>query len=171
MINKFLDFVRVSPTQYQACDNIEKTLNEAGFTKLSESDKWNLSNGGKYYITRNNSSVIAFTLPTDLSNLSFNITAAHLDSPTFKLKPNFTIDGAYQKLNTEVYGGPIFSTWMDRPLNIAGRVVLKDEKGIRTVNVSLDDAVCMIPNCSIHYHRELNNGAKFNPQIDLLPIF
>ena len=170
MINKFLDFVRVSPTQYQACDNIEKTLNEAGFTKLSESDKWNLSNGGKYYITRNNSSVIAFTLPTDLSNLSFNITAAHLDSPTFKLKPNFTIDGAYQKLNTEVYGGPIFSTWMDRPLNIAGRVVLKDEKGIRTVNVSLDDAVCMIPNCSIHYHRELNNGAKFNPQIDLLPI-
>ena len=170
MINKFLDYVKVSPTQYQACENAEKMLNEAGFEKINESSKWNLKLGGKYYITRNNSSCIAFTIPTELSNLSFNITAAHLDSPTFKLKPNFTLDGAYQKLNTEVYGGPIFFTWMDRPLNIAGRVVLKTNEGIKTVNVSLDDAVCMIPNCSIHYYRELNTGVKFNPQIDLLPL-
>ena len=88
MINKFLDYVKVSPTQYQACENVEKMLNQAGFVKVNESCKWDLSLGGKYYITRNNSSLIAFTLPTNVSNISFNITAAHLDSPTFKLKPN-----------------------------------------------------------------------------------
>lgn len=166
-----LNFIKASPTAFHAAANIKTELDKAGFEALSENKKWNLKKGGKYYITRNSSSVMAFTIPTNLENLSYNITAAHLDSPTFKLKPNFTIDtGKYIKLNTEVYGGPILNTWLDRPLNIAGRVIVR-ENGLKTKLISFDKAMAMIPNCSIHYYHELNKGVALNPQNDLAPIF
>lgn len=165
-----LKFIKNSPTAFHAANNIIIELDKAGFICLSENEKWELKKGGKYYITRNLSSVMAFTIPNNIDDLSFNITAAHLDSPTFKLKPNFTIDtGKYTKLNTEVYGGPILNTWMDRPLNIAGKVVVKDN-GLKSKLVSFDKAMAMIPNCSIHYYHELNKGVQLNPQSDLVPI-
>lgn len=170
-MEKLLNFIKNSPTAFHAAKNIANILEDNGFIQLSESDLWNLKPNGKYYITRNSSSVLAFTIPSDINQLSFNITAAHLDSPTFKLKPNFTMDtGKYLKLNTEVYGGPILNTWLDRPLNIAGRVIIKDN-GLKTKLISFDKPMAIIPNCSIHYYPELNKGAVLNPQIDLLPLF
>lgn len=166
-----LKFIKQSPTAFHAAKNIEAMLEEHGFVKLSESHKWELYRGGKYYISRNSSSVLAFTIPQEIGEMSFNITAAHLDSPTFKLKPNFTIDTSrYIKLNTEVYGGPILNTWMDRPLSIAGRVIVKDN-GLKTRLVSFERPLVIIPNCSIHYYHELNKGVALNPQMDLLPLF
>lgn len=169
-MQKLLNFIKNSPTAFHAAKNIGDVLTRNGFIKLSENQKWNLISGGKYYITRNSSSVIAFIIPSDESELSFNITAAHLDSPTFKLKPNFTIDtGKYGMLNTEIYGGPILNTWMDRPLNIAGRVIV-DDNGLKTKLVSFDKAMAIIPNCSIHYYPELNKGVALNANNDLVPL-
>lgn len=171
-MNGFLDFIKDTPTAFHAANKCANILKGNGYKELAESSEWKLEAGGKYFFTRNNSSVYAFVIPNDLKELSFNITAAHLDSPTFKLKPNFTLDlGNYIKLNTEVYGGPIFMSWLDRPLNIAGRVLIReDNRTITTKLLSFNRAICMIPNCSIHYNRELNKGYAFNPQNEMLPI-
>ncbi len=169
---KFLDFLKSSPTCYHAVNNLAGMLDKAGFTKLNESEKWDLKAEGKYYFTRNNSTLFAFTLPKNLDNVAFNITAAHSDSPTFKLKPNFKLDkGNYAMLNTEVYGGPIFNTWMDRGLNIAGRVTVKENDSIVSKLISFDKPMVIIPNSPIHYYPELNTGVKYNPQVDLIPLF
>ena len=168
----FLNFIKESKTMYHACNTISKILDDNNFIKLNENEKFNLELGKNYYFTRNNSSVIAFKLPKKLDDLSFNISAAHLDSPTFKLKPNFEIDlNRYQMLNTEVYGGPIYSTFMDRPLDIAGRVLIKDNNKIITKLFSFDKPVCMIPNLCIHFNRNANTEMNLNPQKDMLPLF
>lgn len=167
-----LEFIKKSPTAFHAVRECEVKLNNKGYIKLNENEKWDLKLGGKYYITRNSSALLAFHLPDEISKLSFNITAAHTDSPTFKLKPNFTLDkGKYGMLNTEVYGGPILNTWLDRPLNIAGRVIVKENNGISTRLISFDKPMCIIPNCSIHYYHELNKGVALNPQNELVPLF
>ena len=170
-MKRFLGFVKDAPTAFHAAYKASEILKNNGFVELNEKDKWNLVKGGKYFFTRNSSSVYAFSIPEDINDLGFNITAAHLDSPTFKLKPNFTLDtGKYIKLNTEIYGGPIFMSWIDRPLNIAGRVMVKDGNKLVTKLLSFNRAICMIPNICIHYNRELNSGYAFNPQNELLPI-
>ena len=168
----FLEFLHDTPTMFHAEKKIKDILLENNFIELNEGKKWNLLPNGKYFITRQSSSVLAFVLPNNIANISYNITAAHLDSPTFKLKPNYKmVVGKYVKLNTEVYGGPIYNTWMDRPLNIAGRVIVRTNEGIEEKLISFDEAIAMIPNCSIHYYHELNKGAILNPQVDLIPIF
>ncbi|MDE6047817.1 MAG: M18 family aminopeptidase, partial [Anaeroplasmataceae bacterium] len=119
----------------------------------------------------NMSSLLAFVLPKDTLK-GFHITAAHLDSPTFKLKPNFTLEkGKYIKLNTEVYGGPIYSTWMDRPLGIAGRVFVLENNVLQAKLVNIDKPMLCIPNLPIHYNRNVNKGVELNPQVDMLPLF
>ena len=170
---EFLDFLEKAPTAFHAVSEITNILDSFGYTRIQEGEKWKLENGGKYYFTRNNSSVLAFQMPQEIKELSYNIVAAHTDSPTFKIKPNYTlVKGRYNELNTEVYGGPILNTWMDRPLNIAGRIIVKsNDHTLKTMLVSFDKPMCVIPNCSIHYYHELNSGVKLNPQIDLLPIF
>ena len=171
MINKFLDFIQDTPTAFHAAKKFKDILDENGFKELLECEAWILEPGGKYYIGRNMSSVLAFVIPT-MGAHSFNITAAHLDSPTFKLKPNFELSrGRYLKLNTEVYGGPIFNTWMDRPLGIAGRVVVDSENGVVAKLINIKEPMAVIPNLPIHYNRKVNTGYELNPQIDLLPIF
>lgn len=168
----FLEFLHDSKTAFHACMKSKEILLQNGFIELNEVDDFKLEKGKNYFLTRNNSSVIAFQIPNDLSNLGFNITAAHLDSPTFKLKPNFELDFTrYQKLNTEVYGGPIFYTWFDRPLDIAGRVLVKNGNSIETKLISFNKAMAVIPSLSIHYNREANSGQKLNPQEDMLPIY
>lgn len=169
-MKKFLEFIKDTPTAFHAARKFKDILRNHNFIELSENEPWNLIPGGKYFIGRNMSSLVAFVLPKK-NPVSFNITAAHLDSPTFKLKPNFTLEkGRYLKLNTEVYGGPIYSTWMDRPLGIAGRLIVKTEDGIQAVLVNLDEPLALIPNLPIHYNRNANKGVELNPQVDMLPI-
>ena len=128
--------------------------------------------GGRYYMTRNDSSLIAFRIPKGEVR-RFQIGAAHSDSPSFKVKetPEMGVEGHYVRLNTEGYGGMIQSTWLDRPLSVAGRVIVETENGPRTRLVNLDRDLCVIPNVAIHFNREINKGYAYNPQVDLLPLF
>jgi aspartyl aminopeptidase len=170
-MKKFLEFMQDVPTAFHATKKIKEMLLEEGFIELKEQEKWNLIPEGKYFIGRNMSSVIAFVLPKR-DPKCFHITAAHLDSPTFKLKPNFTLEqGKYIKLNTEVYGSPIYSSWMDRPLGIAGRVFVRQGHQILAKLVNLKRPMVCIPNLPIHYNRNVNKGVELNPQIDMLPLY
>ena len=167
----FLEFLKGSPTCFHAVNNLSKLLDKNGFTKLDEAAIWGLKKGGKYYFTRNNSTLLSFIIPNNLDNYKFNIAAAHTDSPTFKLKPNFNyVKANYSMLNTEVYGGPIFPSWMDRALNIAGRVFVKNGNMIESKLISFDKAMAIIPNSPIHYMHELNTGHNYNAQNELIPL-
>ena len=171
-INGLFDFLKASPTAFHAVDSLCSLLQEQGFSPLQECKPWEIIPGGKYYVTRNRSSVIAFTLPEG-TPASFRIVASHSDSPTFKIKENaeLTVREKYVQLNTERYGGMIFSSWFDRPLSVAGRVLYKDENGIHTRLVKIDRDLVMIPNVAIHMNREVNNGYKYNAQVDLMPLY
>ena len=166
---KLISFIQSSPTSFHAIETIEKEL--AGFTRLSEREAWRLQPGGKYYVTRNRSSVIAFTLPEGPFR-AFQLIASHSDSPTFKIKENaeVVVRDKYVQLDTERYGGMIMSSWFDRPLSIAGRVIVRDETGVRTVLVNLNRDMAIIPNVAIHMNREVNNGYKFNAAVDTFPL-
>jgi len=168
----FIEFVKQSPTAFHAIETICNELKENGFEMLNERDAWMIVPGGKYYVTRNHSTVIAFTVP-EKGMCHFQITASHSDSPTFKLKPTSedVAAGHYVRLNTERYGGMIMSSWFDRPLSIAGRVLVKEGNSITTKLVDLDRDTVMIPNMPIHFNREVNDGYKYNPQVDLLPLY
>ena len=171
-IKGLFDFLKNSPTAFHAVNSLCGMLKELGFTPLQECKAWELLPGGKYYVTRNCSSVIAFTLPAGIPD-SFHMIASHSDSPTFKIKENaeLTVRDKYVQLNTERYGGMIFSTWFDRPLSVAGRVLYKYENGIHTRLVKIDRDLLMIPNVAIHMNREVNNGFKYNAQVDLMPLY
>ena len=172
-----LDFISKSPTSFHVVYNAKEMLLKEGFVELNRSTKWELVPDGKYFTTVNNSSLIAFKLGNDLSDYSFNIVAAHDDSPTFKIKPVPVLRGTkeYTKLSVQVYGGLIQSPWLDRPLSIAGRAIVKEEKDGKThfitKLVNIDRDLCIIPNLAIHMNRELNQGYKYNPEIDLCPLF
>ena len=170
--NDFLDFVRRSPTAFHAAENIRQALVERGFVELNENERWNIAPGGRYVVTRNRSSVIAFAVP-ECGMAHFQIVASHGDSPAFKLKPvaEDVVCGKYVRLNTEGYGGMIMSTWLDRPLSIAGRVLVREGSGISTRLVNLDRTAVLIPNMPIHFNREVNDGFKFNAQTDMLPLY
>jgi len=168
-----LSFVENSPTAYHAVENIKNMLTAAGYIELSESDKFNISAGGKYYVTRNGSSIIAFSLPEKAENTLFRIIAAHTDSPSFKIKNKPQVKGAgkYAKLNVEGYGGMICHSWMDRPLSVAGRIFYEEGGEVQSALFDFEKDFCLIPNVAIHMNREVNDGYKFNKQIDMLPIF
>ena len=168
---EMLDFIDKSPTCFQAVKNIGDMLSAAGFAELREADEWKLERGKGYFVTRNESSVIAFRLPEQLSG--FHIAAAHSDSPSFKVKesPESMVEEHYVRLNTEKYGGMILSTWLDRALSVAGRIAVNGEKGIETRLVNVDKDLLVIPNVAIHMNRDMNNGVAYNPQVDMLPLF
>ena len=166
---KLIDFIKKSPTGFHAIDTIVRELE--GFEPLQESENWRLQPGGKYYVTRNRSSIIAFTLPKAPFK-AFQLIASHSDSPTFKIKENAEIaKGKYVQLDTERYGGMIMSSWFDRPLSVAGRVLARTEKGIKTILVDLDKDLLIIPNVAIHMNREINNGYKYNAAVDTFPLW
>ncbi|MEA4874597.1 M18 family aminopeptidase [Anaerorhabdus sp.] len=170
-VEKMLEFVFNSPTSYQAVDSIKKELNEEGFKELIESDSWQIEKGGKYYVVRNHSSIIAFKIGNKLEHPSFHVMASHSDAPSFKIKPRSKNDNAgYEIINTEVYGGPIYNTWMDRLLSIAGRLIIRDKDEIIIKPICLNYPVCLIPNLAIHMNRMVNDGVKLNPQVDLMPM-
>ena len=170
-VDRFLDFVLSSPTAFHAVDQICETLLDNGFVPLRENTPWHLEPGRRYYVTRNRSSVIAFTVP-EKGFAHFQIVASHSDSPVFKLKPatEETVCGKYTRLNAEGYGGMIMSTWFDRPLSIAGRVIVKDGDKLTTQLADLQRDAAMICNMPIHFNRDANSGYKYNAQVDMLPI-
>ncbi len=171
-VKRFIDFIEESPSAFHAVHALCCELETAGFTRLHEHEAYRLVPGGKYYVTRNRSAVIAFALPQG-GFTHFQIVASHSDSPCFKLKHTAeeTACGQYTRLNVERYGGMIMSTWLDRPLSIAGRVMIRTENGLRTELVDLGRDAALIPNMPIHFNREVNDGYKFNAQADMLPLF
>ena len=169
---ELFDFIGRCPTAYQTVATLTDTLLKQGFVELSEHEAWDIKAGGDYFVTRGGSSVIAFRVPADTASVTgYQTIATHGDSPSFKLKPSFekNAEGCVQ-WNVERYGGMICSSWMDRPLSVAGRVVISDEDGIRTVPVHIRRDVALIPNVAIHMDRSVNEGKKFNPQVDMLPL-
>ena len=169
ILKDLMDFLDSSVTMFHAINECEKVLQRSGFTYLPENEKWNI-NKGKYYTKRNSSSLIAFDIAE--GDYRFQISAAHSDSPTFKLKDRPVIEAnGYLKLNVEGYGGMINATWLDKPLTLAGRVMVNTDKGIETRLLHIDRDLLIIPNVPIHFNREINKGFAFNNQVDMLPIF
>lgn len=171
-VEELFQFIENSPSCFHAIETIRKKLNDEGFIELVEGRSWQIEKGKKYYVTRNLSSIIAFKIPeNDFKN--FHIVASHSDSPTFKIKENAEIEvnNKYVKLNTEKYGGMICSTWFDRPLSIAGRILVKEGKLVKTHLVNIDKDLVIIPNLAIHMNRSVNDGYKYNAQIDMLPLY
>lgn len=172
---ELLEFMNESITAYHAAYAVKDILDEEGFTELKETEKWNLKKGGKYYCMKNQSAIIAFEVGSgELEEEGFRLIGAHTDSPTFKIKPNaeIKVNGTYVKLNTEVYGGPILSTWFDRPLSLAGRVALKGESPLKPEVrlIDFERPLVVIPNLAIHMNRSVNDGFSFNAQKDTLPL-
>ena len=171
-VKELFQFIENSPSCFHAIETIREKLNDEGFIELVEGRSWQIEKGKKYYVTRNLSSIIAFKIPeNDFKN--FHIVASHSDSPTFKIKENAEIEvnNKYVKLNTEKYGGMICSTWFDRPLSIAGRILVKEGNLVKTHLVNIDKDLVIIPNLAIHMNRAVNDGYKYNAQIDMLPLY
>lgn len=169
---ELLAFIQKSPTCFHAVAAMKEILEAEGYGELREEDRWNLEKGGKYYVTRNDSALIAFAIPEEEAK-GYRIMASHSDSPTFKIKenPEMEAEGRYVKLNVERYGGMICAPWFDRPLSVAGRVVVKEGEEIVSKLVDVDRDLLMIPNLAIHMNREVNDGYKFNAQKDMLPLY
>lgn len=169
---ELFQFLDQSPNAFFAVKNFSKKLDQNNFEHLYEGEHWQLKTGHSYYVTRNDSAMIAFKLPEGECR-GFQITASHCDSPVFKIKTNaeITVDDAYVKLNVEKYGGMLCAPWFDRPLSIAGRVIVKTDNGIETKLINIDRDLLMIPNLAIHMNRQANDGYKYNAQIDMEPLF
>ena len=174
-VENMLDFIYESPTQFNAVAVSAEILEKNGFEKLNPKENWKLEVGKKYYTTKNSSALVAFKVNSDeIEKEGFRIIGSHTDSPGFRIKPNAEMEscGAYLKLNTEGYGGMILSTWLDRPLAMAGRVFLRGENPFKPVEriVNINKPVCIIPNLAIHMNRSINDGYKYNKQTDMLPL-
>ena len=170
MNQKLFDYIAACPTSFHAVAHTASLLRKAGYEELFEGAEWSLSAGGNYFTTRNGSSLIAFRIPKNDYD-GFLIATAHTDTPAFRIKENsILVTPEYLRLSTEKYGGMIFSTWLDRPLSVAGRVTVRTEKGLKTRLVDFEDPIAIIPNVAIHQNREINNGYPYNPAVDLLPL-
>lgn len=171
---QLLEFIENSPTCFHAVQAMTDILSAEGFTELKENQKWHIENGGRYFVTRNGSSLTAFTVPFQKMK-GMHIIASHSDSPSFKIKenPELESEGHYIRLNVEGYGGMIRAPWFDRPLSVAGRVIVKDKAqgGFRSILVDIGRDLVMIPNLAIHMDRQINDSCKYNIQKDMLPIY
>ena len=176
MIKRLLSFLDASPVNFLAVKNIAAELQKNGFRHVSPQEPiGKVEAGDKFYVTKNDSSIYAFRVGRKaLADVGFHMICAHCDSPTFRIKPNAEIDceGGIVKLNTEVYGGPILSTWFDRPLTLAGRVVVKsdDVMNPQTLLLHIKRPLLQISNLAIHFNRQVNDGVKLSRQKDVQPI-
>ena len=175
---KLLEFMKKSPTSYQAAGNIRKMLLEGGFEELPETSAWSLVPGGRYFTMRGQASVIAFSLPENDGDgkdlLPFMTAAAHADSPAFKIKvhPEILKEKAYVLINIEKYGGMLLGPWFDRPLSAAGRALIRQKDGsLLACPVDLDRDLFVIPSLAIHMDRAANDGHKYSVQSEMLPLF
>ena len=168
-ISSLRHFLDASHSVFHAVDYLARELEEAGYTRLSEGKGWELVPGGKYYVVRGGAAVLAFRIPQgDIRG--FMMSAAHSDRPTFKVKENFESAGAYTRMLVERYGGMLIAPWLDRPLSIAGRVMVQTPQGVTSKLVDIDKDLLLIPNVAIHMNRAANDGYKFNPAVDTLPL-
>lgn len=166
-----IHFIAKSPSTFHAVRGIKAALLYAGFTEIREEDPWQIEKGGKYVVTRNGSALMAFTVPEEGAE-AFHITASHCDSPTFKIKENPEIaDGPYVKLNVEGYGGMIMSTWLDRPLSVAGRLLVTENGHLAEKLVAIDGTMLVIPSVAIHMDRSVNQHKEWKVQKDMLPLY
>lgn len=169
-----IEFLDKSPVNFYAARTVAERLDAAGYVRLDPKDAWNIRRGGKYYMVKNDSAVFAVDVADAEPSAGFRIIAAHSDSPTFRIKPHpeMVTDGGVVKLNVEVYGGPIFYTWFDRPLSIAGRVVLRSDDPLnpRHELVKFDSPLLTIPHLAIHFNRAVNEGNRLSAQKDMLPV-
>lgn len=167
-----LDFIHSSPSCFHVIETIRRLLDAAGYTRLPENQPWALLPGNGYYVIRNGSSIIMFRVPK-AGLRGFMITASHSDAPTFKIKEHaeLTVENKYIQLNTERYGGMLYSTWLDRPLSVAGRVLVNCGDAVETRLVNVDRDLLLIPNVAIHMNRNANDGYHWNPNTDLFPLF
>ena len=169
-----IEFIDESPSTYHVVKNCSDILDENGFERIMPREKWEIKKGGKYFLKKSSSTIIAFTVGENFDvKKGFKIFGAHTDSPCFRIKPSPEIvTENVVRLNTEVYGGPILSTWFDRPLSIAGRVIVRGEDTFfpKTIKIRIDEPLLTIPNLAIHQNREVNNGVKIDKQNDVLPV-
>ena len=168
-IDNLMAFLDASPSVYHAVANLAQMLENAGYARLSEAESWDLAAGGKYYLTRGGSAVMAFRIP-EKTPAGFMMTSSHSDRPTFKIKENGELNGAYTRLAVERYGGMLIAPWLDRPLSVAGRVLVETENGIESKLLNIDKDLMLIPNVAIHMNRQANEGYKWNPAVDVLPL-
>ncbi|AIY80390.1 M18 family aminopeptidase [Clostridium botulinum] len=170
-----LNFINNSKSAFHSAHEVKSILDKEGFVEIKECDKWDLKHGGKYYVMKNESAIIGFEIGSgDIAEEGFRLIGAHTDSPGFRIKPHaeMTVEDHYVKLNTEVYGGAILSTWFDRPLSIAGRVTLKGSNPLKpqVKLVDLNKPILIIPSLAIHMNRTINEGYEYNKQKDTLPL-
>lgn len=170
-LKDFFAFLEASPSAAHAGEEVAKRLKEAGYTQLEENAIWHLDPGGKYYVMRGFSAVIAFRVPED--PVGAMLVASHSDSPTFHINPDpeNKVVGAYTRLSVEKYGGMLCASWMDRPLSVAGTLTVRTEKGIEIRTVKVERDLLIIPSVAIHMNRNANDGATYNPAVDMQPLF
>jgi len=162
-------FLDKSHSVYHAVAALVEDMEKAGYTRLSEGEDWQLTPGGKYYLTRGGASLIAFRVPAQGPE-GFMISASHADRPSFKVKENGELTGTYTRLATERYGGMLLAPWLDRPLSVAGRVMVETDSGVKPCLVDIDRDLLLIPNVAIHMNRKANEGYAWNPAVDMLPL-
>ncbi len=169
---ELLDFIEKSPSCFHAVDVMRTILEAKGFTELKENERWNLTYGCSHFVIRGGSALIAFTVPVHPEN-GYRIIASHSDSPCFKIKedPEMEVDHKYVRLNVERYGGMLCAPWFDRPLSVAGRIVVRENGAYIPRLVNIDRDLMMIVSLAIHMDREANDGRKYNAQKDLLPLY
>ncbi|WP_462318880.1 M18 family aminopeptidase [Marinilabilia sp.] len=175
LATELIDFIHTGASPFHVVENISRILDQAGFQKIKLTERWNLEKGKKYYTTRNDSSVFAFITGTQSpAKTGVKMVCAHSDSPSFKIKPDpeISVEDYFLKFNTEVYGGPILMSWLDRPLSMAGRISLNTGDPLNPENrlVNFNRPMLVIPNLAIHLNREVNDGVALNKQKDMLPL-
>ena len=168
-ITAMMEYLDASVSVFHAVANLEKELVSAGYNRLLENEKWEIIPGGKYYLTRGGSAIAAFRVPEE-TPVGFMMSASHSDRPTFKVKENPELSGAYTRLAVERYGGMLIAPWLDRPLSVAGRCVVETESGVQSRLINIDRDLLMIPNVAIHMNRSANEGYKWNPAVDTIPL-
>ena len=170
-MTELLDFLSRSPSRYHAAAALAEELEQAGYTRLYEGEDWSLALGGKYYVTRNGSALAAFRIPKGAFS-GFMISASHSDAPCLRVKENAELAGpeSYVRLNVEKYGGMLCAPWLDRPLTVAGRVLVQTAEGVETRLVYVDRDLLLIPSVAIHMNRNANDGYKYDPKSDMVPL-
>jgi len=168
-INKLCAFLDASHSVYHAHAYLVNELKCAGYTRLSEAESWQIVPGGKYYVSRGGTALVAFRIPENTPK-GFMMSASHADRPTFKVKENSELCGVYTRLAVERYGGMLMAPWLDRPLSVAGRVLVETENGVEAKLIDIDRDLLMIPNVAIHMNRSANDGYKWNPAVDTIPL-
>lgn len=170
-IQSVLDFIDAGVSPWHAASEAADRLQRAGYRRLEECAPWDLAPGGRYYTTRNGSAVLAFRLPKVCRIDGWRMVLSHGDTPSWRVKNLDLKQGVYRKLETEGYGGMIMGSWLDRPLTVAGRVVIRTPDGLETRLVCPDQDLLVIPSVAIHFDRSANEGHKWDPQVDLQPLY